>query len=144
MPVRPSDVGELVALSRILRAGQVALTIAFVAAAAAVAFALAAASSPVAVRWGTGAVLVVLVAATGLRCAHAGGHALLVPLPVLALAAGWALTASSGSPEAAWWLVALTAVASTSGMVLATTALRHGCRASWLFSRSCGGLAVWP
>ena len=71
MPVRPSDVGELVALSRIIRVGRVALTIAVVAASAAVAFALAAASPPVAVRWGTGAVLLVLLVATGVAvCAR--------------------------------------------------------------------------
>lgn len=92
-------------IARTIRVGRVALTIAVAAAAAAVAFALAGVAAPVAVLWGTGAVLVVLLAATGLLSAHAGGHAWFVPLPAFALAVLWALTASSHSPGPAgrWW-----------------------------------------
>ena len=89
------------------------------------AFALAGVAAPAAVLWGTGAVLVVLLAATGLLSAHAGGHAWFVPLPAFALAVVWALTASSHSRGPAGALVALTATASGGGVVLATTALRQ-------------------
>jgi membrane-bound ClpP family serine protease len=106
----------------------VALTIAGVAAIAAVAFAVVAVTAPVAVRWGTGAILAVLLAATGLLSAHAGGHAWFVPLPAFALAVVWALTASSHSPGPGWWLVALTATASGGGLVFAITALRQRLR----------------
>ena len=76
----------------------------------------------------TGAVLVVLLAATALLSAHAGGHAWFVPLPAFALAVLWALTASSHSAGAGWALVALTAAASGGGVVLAATALRQRLR----------------
>ena len=52
-------------IARIIRVGRVALTMAVVAAIGAVVFALAAVAAPVGVRWGTGAVLLVLLAATG-------------------------------------------------------------------------------
>jgi membrane-bound ClpP family serine protease len=121
-------VGRSNQMARIVRVGRAALSVAVVAAAAAVAFAVAGVAAPVAVLGGTGAVLVVLLAATALLSAHAGGHAWFVPLPALVLAVVWALTASSGSAGAAWWLVALSASASAGGLVLAATALRQRLR----------------
>jgi membrane-bound ClpP family serine protease len=124
----PSDLGELITISRIARIGKAALTMAVVAATGAVAFAVAATAAPAAVRWATGAILVVLLAATGSLSAHAGGHGWFVPVPAVALAAVWAFTASSHSPSAGWWLVALTAIVSGGGMVLALTVLRQRLR----------------
>jgi membrane-bound ClpP family serine protease len=126
--VHPADPREMAILSRITRVGLVTLTIAVVAATAAVAFAVAAVGAPVAIRWGTGAILVVLLAAAGLLSAHAGGHAWFVPLPAFALAGLWAFTASSDSPTANWSLVALAATASGAGIIFATTALRQRLR----------------
>jgi membrane-bound ClpP family serine protease len=121
-------VGRSNQIVRIIRVGRAALTVAVAAAVFGVAFALAGVAAAVAVMWGTGAVLVVLLAATGLLSAHAGGHAWFVPLPALALVVGWALTATSHSSTAAWWLVALSATASAGGLVLAATALRQRLR----------------
>lgn len=115
-------------IARIIRVGRAALTVAVVAATAGVVFALAGVAAPLAGLWGTGAVLVVLLAATGLVSAHAGGHAWFVPVPAFALAVVWALSASSRSSAAAWWLVALSATASGGGLVLAVTALRQRLR----------------
>jgi membrane-bound ClpP family serine protease len=121
-------VGRPNQIARIIRVGRAALTVAVVAATAGVVFALAGVAAPLAGLWGTGAVLVVLLAATGLVSAHAGGHAWFVPLPAFALAVVWALSASSRSSAAAWWLVALSATASGGGLVLAVTALRQRLR----------------
>jgi membrane-bound ClpP family serine protease len=118
--VRPSN-----QITRIIRTGRAALTIAAVVATMGVAFALAGVVAPVSLLWATGAVVVALLAATGLLSAHAGGHAWFVPLPAFALAVAWALTATSHSPGAAWTLVALTATASAAGLVVAATALRQ-------------------
>ncbi len=106
----------------------VVLIAAGVAAIGAVGFAIATVADPAAVRWGTGAILLVLLVATGVLCAHAGGHAWFVPLPALALAAIWALTASARSAQAGWWLVALCAVACAGGVLIAGTALRQRLR----------------
>jgi membrane-bound ClpP family serine protease len=124
----PVTGGELASISRLTRVARVALTIAVVAAVAGVALAVAAVAAPVAVRGATGAILLVLLAATGLLSAHAGGHAWFVSVPALALASVWALTASSDSAGAGWWLVALSATASGAGMMLATTVLRQRLR----------------
>jgi membrane-bound ClpP family serine protease len=97
----------------------------------AAAFALATVADPTAVRWGTAAILLLLLVVTVLLCAHAGGHAWFVPLPALALAAVWVLTASARSPAAGWWLVALSALASGAGTLVAVTALRQRLRGSW-------------
>jgi membrane-bound ClpP family serine protease len=133
--VEPPDLGDLVTVSRITRIGRVALTIALVAALGGIAFAVAAVAAPAAVRWGTAVILLVLLAATGLLCAHAGGHAWFVPLPAFVLGVVWAITASARSPVAGWWLVALSATASGGGVVVASTALRQRLR---------GSLAVLP
>ncbi len=76
-----------------------------------------------------------LLGATWLLCADAGGHAWFVPLPALALAAVWALTASSHGAVAGWWLVALSATACGGGVIVASTALGRRLR---------GGLALLP
>jgi membrane-bound serine protease (ClpP class) len=90
-----------------------------------IAFAVAAVSAPTALRWGTGVILLLLLGATLLLCAHAGGHAWFVPLPALVLAVVWAFTASASSSVAGWWLVALCACASAAALVVASTALRQ-------------------
>jgi membrane-bound serine protease (ClpP class) len=128
--VRPPDLGELVTVSRITRVGRVALTIAALATLGSVAFALAEVADPVALRWATGVILVILLVATGLLAAHAGGHAWFVPLPALVLAILWAVTASERSPDAGWWLVALSAIACGAGVIVAGTALRQRLRGS--------------
>ena len=135
-------VGRPNQIARIIRVGRVALTIAVVAAAAAVAFAIAGVAAPVAVLWVTGAVLMVLLAATGLLSAHAGGHAWFVPLPAFALAVLWALTASSHPAGASWALVALTATASAGSVLLATTALRQRLRGQLALLPSLRGAAA--
>jgi hypothetical protein len=94
------DLGELVSISRFTRRGIVALTMAVAAAVGGVVLAVGAVAAPAALRWGTVAVLVALLAATGLLSAHAGGHSRFVPIPAVALAAVWAFTA----PQC--WLVA--------------------------------------
>jgi membrane protein implicated in regulation of membrane protease activity len=106
----------------------VALTVAVLAVLGGIAFAVAAVSAPSAVRWGTGVILVVLLGVTMLLCAHAGGHAWLVPLPALVLAVVWAFTSSASSPVAGWFLVALCAFASGAALIVATTALRQRLR----------------
>ena len=132
---RSPDVGDRVWVSRISRVGLLVVTVAAAAAMGAMAFALATVADPIGLRWGTGAVLLVLLIATGVLSAHAGGHAGFVPVPALALAVAWAFTASARSPEAGWWLVALSATACAGGAILAGTALRL---------RLGGSLAVLP
>jgi membrane-bound ClpP family serine protease len=129
------DLGDLVTVSRVTRVGRLILTIALLTAIGGVVFAVAAVAAPASLLWGTGAVLAVLLAATWLLCAHAGGHAWFVPLPALVLAAVWTVTASSHSAIAGWWLVALSATACGGGVILASTALRQRLR---------GGLALLP
>jgi membrane-bound ClpP family serine protease len=126
--VRPPDLGDLVTVSRMARVGRVALTVAVVATIGGIAFAVAEVAAPAAVRWGTAAILVVLLAAACVLCAHAGGHAWFVPLPALALAVLWALTASAHSSAAGWLLVALCATACGAAVVVASTALRQRLR----------------
>jgi membrane protein implicated in regulation of membrane protease activity len=137
--LHPPDLGDLVTVSRVRRVGRAALTVAILAVLGSVAFAIAAVGDPLAVRWGTAAILLVLLAATWLLCAHAGGHAWFVPLPAFALAAAWAFTVSARSPVAAWWLVALSALASGGGVVIAGTALRQRVQGSPIDLRPTGG-----
>jgi membrane-bound ClpP family serine protease len=142
---KPSHQGETATLSRMTRVAAVVLVIAVLAAIGAVGFAIATVADPAAVRWGTGAILLVLLVATGVLGAHAGGHAWLVPLPALALAAIWAFTASARSAEAAWWLVALCAVACAGGVLIAGAALRqrlHGSLVGLPELRGTTGVAV--
>jgi len=78
-------------------------------------------------EWLTGAVLAVVLIVTWVLCAHAGGHAWLVPLPAFALAVLWALTAASGrwSSATTWWLAAASAATSAGAVAVAGTALRQ-------------------
>jgi membrane-bound serine protease (ClpP class) len=118
----------VVTVSRVARVGRVALIVAVVAVVGGIGFAVAAVSAPPSVRWGTGVILLVLLGATVLLSAHAGGHAWLVPLPAFILAVAWAFTASASSPVAGWCLVALCAFASGAALVVAGTALRQRLR----------------
>jgi membrane-bound ClpP family serine protease len=126
--IHPPDLGELVSVSRLARVGRVAVTVAVLAALGGIAFAAAAVSAPASVRWATAAILLVLLGATVVLCAHAGGHAWFVPVPAFVLAVVWALTASARSPAAGWLLVALCATASGAGLVVGSTALRQRLR----------------
>jgi membrane-bound ClpP family serine protease len=62
-----------------------------------------------ALPWVVGAVLALAVAGIIVLGAHAGGHGFFVPLPVVALAAVWAIVVSTGnwSSSLAWVLAAL-------------------------------------
>jgi membrane-bound ClpP family serine protease len=143
--VLPPELGDPVSITRARWVGRLALTIAVLAAVGGVALAVAAVADPVTVRWGTGAILLVLLAATVLFCAHAGGHAWFVPLPAFALAALWAFTASARSPAAGWWLLTLSAVACGGAVVIAGTALRQRFQASLVVCtpvRGASGAAV--
>jgi membrane-bound ClpP family serine protease len=145
--VQPPDLDELVTVSRISRIARVVLAIAALVAMGAVAFALATVADPAGVRGGTAAILLVLLVATGVLGAHAGGHAWLVPLPALALAVVWAFTASERSAEAAWWLVALCAIGCAGGILLAAAALRQRLRGTLVGLpelRGMTGVAVTP
>ncbi len=145
--VQAHDLGELLRVSRITRLAGVVLGIAALAAIGAVAFALAAVADPAAVRWGTGAILLMLLVATGVLCAHAGGHAWFVPLPALALAVVWAFATTDHSAEAAWWLVALSAIGCAGGVLVAGAALRQRLRGALVGLpelRGTTGVAVTP
>jgi membrane-bound ClpP family serine protease len=126
--VQPPDLGELVMVSRITRVARVILVIAGLSVLGAVVFALATVADPAGVRWGTAAILLLLLAGTFVLAAHAGGHAWFVPVPALALAVLWAFTASEHSAEAAWWLVALCALSCAGGVLVAAAALRQRVR----------------
>ena len=143
--VLPLELGDPVSITRAKWVGRLALTIAVLATVGGIAFAVSAVADPVTVRWGTGAILLVLLAAAVLLCAHAGGHAWFVPLPAFALAALWAFTVSARSPAAGWWLVTLSAVACGGAVVVAGTAFASGCGCRWWFWRRCAvlrGVAV--
>jgi membrane-bound ClpP family serine protease len=77
--------------------------------------------------WATGAVLAVLLILTWVLCAHAGGHAWLVPVPAFGVAVVWALTAASGTWSSAttWWLAVASAAMSAGAVLVAGTALRQ-------------------
>jgi membrane-bound ClpP family serine protease len=93
----------------------------------AVIFGIASAMGSAELAWATGAVLAVLLILTWILCAHAGGHAWLVPLPACAVAVIWALTAASGkwSSATTWWLAVASAAMCAGGVVVAGTALRQ-------------------
>ena len=145
--MREPDVAPLAAVSRVARVARVAFIVAVLAVLGGIAFAVAAVSAPAAVRWGTGVILLLLLGATLLLCAHAGGHAWFVPLPALVLAVVWAFTASASSPVAGWWLVALCAFASGAALVVASTALRQRLRGTLVglpSLRGTDGVAMTP
>ena len=145
--MREPDVAPLAAVSRVARVARVAFIVAVLAVLGGIAFAVAAVSAPAALRWGTGVILLLLLGATLLLCAHAGGHAWFVPLPALVLAVVWAFTASASSPVAGWWLVALCAFASGAALVVASTALRQRLRGTLVglpSLRGTDGVAMTP
>ena len=145
--MREPDVAPLASVSRVARVARVAFIVAVLAVLGGIAFAVAAVSAPAAVRWGTGVILILLLGATLLLCAHAGGHAWFVPLPALVLAVVWAFTASASSPVAGWWLVALCAFASGAALVVASTALRQRLRGTLVglpSLRGTDGVAMTP
>ncbi len=125
--------------------GRLVLTIAVLATVGGVALAIAAVADPVTVRWGTGAILLVLLAATLVFCAHAGGHAWFVPLPAFVL--GGAVGVHRVGPVAGGRLVAggLSAAACGGGVIIASTALRQRLRATLVVLppvRGASGVAV--
>ena len=145
--MREPDVAPLTSVSRVARVARVAFIVAVLAVLGGIAFAVAAVSAPAALRWGTGVILLLLLGATLLLCAHAGGHAWFVPLPALVLAVVWAFTASASSPVAGWWLVALCAFASGAALVVASTALRQRLRGTLVglpSLRGTDGVAMTP
>src|SRR5262249_54783245 len=78
-----------------------------------------------------------------------GGHVWLVPVPALALAVAWAITAAMGSwsGPSTWWLAGASAAVSAGGVVLAAIALAQppiGVSARELPVRGAEGTAVTP
>jgi membrane-bound ClpP family serine protease len=126
----PSGSSDLVGARRARQVGRVASTFAAVVVLAAIGLAADSVSAPTGLRWLTGIILLVLLVSTWVLCAHAGGHALFVPLPALALAILWAVTVGEHHGATAWWLVATSAAAAGLGGMVGTTALRQRLRAS--------------
>jgi len=133
---RPSGLSaaELARSSRVGKVALAAFTVAVVVGVGAVAFGAASVTTTGSLRWVTALILVALLAATWLLCAHAGGHAWFVPLPALVLAILWAVTVTGSRPRAAWWFVALSAAAAAVAVTVAGTALLLRLRMSGLAS----------
>lgn len=106
-------------------AGLVAAGVAAIMALAAVALGAASVTGPPALRWAAGAMLLVLVAAAGALCAHAGGHAVFVVFPAAIIAVVWAVVVAGPHPAAGWWLVALSAATVSAGGAMAATVARQ-------------------
>jgi membrane protein implicated in regulation of membrane protease activity len=121
----PSELTDRVGIARLRGAARVVVTIAAVLVLTAIGLAAGSVAAPTGLRWVTGIILVLLLAFAWLLCAHAGGHALLVPLPALVLAVVWAVTAPGLHGGAGWWLVAMSAAAAGLGTILGASALRH-------------------
>ena len=85
----PSELSDLMSVGRLRRAARGGRRGRFPRNILVIAFAVASVAAPASLRWVTGIILVVLLVVTWLVCAHAGGHALLVPLPALVLAVIW-------------------------------------------------------
>jgi len=145
--LRDAARGDVLRAGRFRHVGRVAAGLAVLVVLAAVAFAAGSVATPTGLRWVTGAVLVVLVASAWLLCAHAGGHALFVPLPALALAVVWALTVPGHNHAAAWWLVAMSAAAAGVGGMIGAAALSQRWKAASTPTatlRGASGTAVTP
>lgn len=127
-----SSPAELASASRFGKVALAAFSAAVVVGVGAVTFGATSVTTAGSLRWVTALILVVLLAATWLLCAHAGGHAWFVPLPALVLAILWAITVTGDRAAAAWWFVALSAAAAAVGVAVAGTALRQRLRTSWL------------
>jgi membrane-bound ClpP family serine protease len=116
----PSELAHL-AFARRLTLAVSGGTVLLVAAAVAAVSTLAAPALP----WVVGAALVLAVAGVVAVGVHAGGHGWFVPLPVLLLAAGWALSASAGGWSSAlgWLLAALTISGAGFGALMVAPAI---------------------
>lgn len=100
------------------------------------AFAFSSLTGPMALVWGAAGVITILVVATAVVAAHAGGHAWFVPVPGAALAVVWFLAVSGGSRHAsAWWLLGASAAFCGFAALLAAGVLR---------AREAGGLVPTP
>jgi membrane-bound ClpP family serine protease len=121
------DLGELVRISRSMWLVTAVVALAAIAIVMAVVFGIASAVGSVELAWATGGLLAVLLILTWVLCAHAGGHAWLVPVPALALAVLWALTAASGkwSSATTWWMAVASAAMSAGAVLVGATALRQ-------------------
>lgn len=127
-----SSPAELARASRVGKAAVGAFSVAVLVGIGGVAFGATSVTTAGGLRWVTGIILVALLAATWLLCAHAGGHAWFVPLPALVLAVLWAVTVTGDNPGTAWWFVALSSAAAAVGVAVAGTALRQRLRSSWM------------
>jgi membrane-bound ClpP family serine protease len=80
-----------------------------------------------ALPWIVGAILLVAAVSVVVLGLHAGGHGWFVPLPVLVLAAAWALTVSAGgwASAAAWALAALAFASAVTAAVLVVPAIAY-------------------
>lgn len=125
--VEAPDLRHLVKVSRTMWLVTAVVALAAVGIISAIIFGIASAMGSVELAWATGGVLAALVILTWVLCAHAGGHAWLVPLPACAVAVIWALTAASGkwSSATTWWLAVTSAAMSAGAVLLAGTALRQ-------------------
>jgi membrane-bound ClpP family serine protease len=145
--LRPPDFADVTRTRRVRKVGQAASLLAGLVVLAAVGFGAGSVADPTGLRWLIGAILVALVAAAWLLCAHAGGHALFVPLPAAALLFLWALTVHGEHDETGWWLVALSAAAAGIGGTVGASALRQRLRGASLPLPTLvgmSGLAVTP
>ena len=119
---------DLVNTARRRRLAVAVGSLALLVAVGAVVSAAASVSTSVGVNWSTGVVLAILLVLTWILCAHAGGHAWLVPVPAGALAVLWLIAVSSGhqSSAAEWGLAGASAGLIALAVTVAGTALRQG------------------
>jgi membrane-bound ClpP family serine protease len=128
--LQPPDFPDVARARRVRRVGRAASLLAGLVVLAAVGFGAGSVADPAGLRWLTGAILVALVVAAWLLCAHAGGHALFVPVPALALVVLWAVTVPGDHGGTGWWLVALSAAAAGVGGTVGASALRQRLRSA--------------
>ena len=83
--------------------------------------------APAALPWMVGGVLALAVLGVIVLGIHAGGHGWFVPLPVLVLAAAWAVAVSAGTwrSPAAWALAALAFLGAVPAAVLVVPAIAY-------------------
>jgi membrane-bound ClpP family serine protease len=119
--------GRLVKVSGTMWLVTAVVALAAIAIGGAVIFGIASAMGSVELAWAIGAVLAALLILTSVLCAHAGGHAWLVPVPAFAVAVIWALTAASGkwSSATTWWLAVASAAMSAGAVLVAGTAVKQ-------------------
>jgi membrane-bound ClpP family serine protease len=139
--LRPPDFADLTRARWVRKVGSGASLLAGLVVLAAIGFGAGSVADPADLRWLIGVVLIALVAATWLLCAHAGGHAHFVPLPAAALVFLWAVTANSDHDEAGWWLVALSAAAAGIGGTVGASALRQRLRSAAMPQPTLAGMS---